>query len=281
MINYVSKFSNNNTEYVIKDSTARSDISSLQTNKANDDEVVKLAGTQTITGGKTLTQSLVVNNSTTSVVYKQANVDKGTTPSSRIYGNVTLYDKNGNSDTNRLAQLLLEYTNNGSTMAGVGVSSPISGSTSAKSIYIEGKPDGTFVTYAPTPASSDNSTQIATTAFVKAQNYINDASLSTVYVVKSYYRNNNNFYKVYSNGWIEQGGWKSGFTAANTFEDITLHKPFSSTYYGIQITGGGSATTIYNYKVGNSSTNSTTSFKLLASNTGAACYWFAYGMGDI
>ena len=43
MINYVSKFSNNNTEYVIKDSTARSDISSLQTNKANDDEQERLA----------------------------------------------------------------------------------------------------------------------------------------------------------------------------------------------------------------------------------------------
>ena len=127
-----------------------------------------------------------------------------------------------------------------------------------------------------TPATSDNSTKIATTAFVN--NWVT-ANTSNVHVVVETYESGSSWYRIYDDGWIEQGGWKSGFSSANTFENVNLHKPFADTYYNVQVSGGGSVTTIYNYKIGNSSTNTTTAFKLLASNTGAACFWYACGQG--
>ena len=50
-------------------------------------------------------------------------------------------------------------------------------STGYADIYVSTNPDGTPITYAPTPATTDNSTQIATTAFVR--NYLGNTLQNT------------------------------------------------------------------------------------------------------
>lgn len=244
---------------------------------ALDSNVVKTSGNQTIDGGKTLTDNLNIQKGAPNIYLKDTSITKGTTPSSIHYSWYgTIYDSQGINQANKMSQIYTQYNTNGSHSLNMSVFKPESGSTTSSTLVIGYDSNGNVYTSAPTPATSNNSSNIATTAFVN--NWVN-ANTSEVAVVVESWRSGTEWYKIWSNGVIEQGGWKSGFSSANTFENVTLHKPFADTYYNVQVSGGGPATTIYNYKIGNSATNTTTAFKLLASNTGAACFWYACGQG--
>lgn len=73
----------------------------------------------------------------------------------------------------------------------------------------------------PTASSSDNSTKAASTAFVKAQGYVPASSFEEVAVVVESYQGTSDWYRVWSDGWIEQGGKSSS-------RSWTYPKPFSS-----------------------------------------------------
>lgn len=73
----------------------------------------------------------------------------------------------------------------------------------------------------PTVSSSDNSTKAASTAFVKAQGYVPASSFEEVNVVVETYQGASDWYRVWSDGWIEQGGKSSS-------RSWTYPKPFSS-----------------------------------------------------
>jgi hypothetical protein len=95
---------------------------------------------------------------------------------------------------------------------------------------------------APTPTSGDDSTKIATTAFVKAA--ISGGGGDPV--VDTYVNTSTgDWYRVFKSGWVEQGGRTQ--PAPNTVT-ITFLKPYANTTYNVSLTkirpsqtgGGGS-----------------------------------------
>ena len=57
--------------------------------------------------------------------------------------------------------------------------------------------------------------------------------VETPAVVKTFYRNGANWYRVWSDGWIEQGGY---ITSTSQSGSVTFLKPFSDTNYTILVT---------------------------------------------
>ena len=50
------------------------------------------------------------------------------------------------------------------------------------------------------------------------------------------YKSGTNWYRVWSDGWIEQGGRSTAGVAADSSTTITLHKAMKDTNYNIQVT---------------------------------------------
>lgn len=176
----ISKISNGTNTYDIKDATARSSILS----KADDSNVVHKTGDENIAGDKTFSGTTAVtgqlqvksNNNDVRILNHYANYTKGTAPSATQYSGVTINDKNGTEmatfygrvNTNNINSAIMLVKNPG---AGVGEGD--------QKIAIHYPENGTAYTEAPTPATSDNSTKIATTAFVKAQGYTSNTGTIT------------------------------------------------------------------------------------------------------
>ena len=100
--------------------------------------------------------------------------------------------------------------------------------------------DGTACVTAPTPWSKeDNSTKVATTEWIRnhcattAATTTSTASLNApAYVVKNY-QNGENWYRVWSDGWIEQGGAQTNSTSGSTSYTVSLLKAFATTDYTV------------------------------------------------
>jgi hypothetical protein len=64
-----------------------------------------------------------------------------------------------------------------------------------------------------------------------------EAKIVNTYEVESYYNSTTgDWYKIYQDGWIEQGGW-TGTIATDSTKDITFLKPFADTLFGLLLTG--------------------------------------------
>lgn len=106
---------------------------------------------------------------------------------------------------------------------------------------------------------------------------------ATIYPVVETYVNGTEWYRVYSDGWVEQGGEYTTAIATNGNVQITLLKPFIDTNYNVQVTGrfesrtdGSSAIAMGAYA------ESTTLFSIVndgavSNNKGA--FWQACGYG--
>lgn len=129
---------------------------------ADDDNVVKTSGDQTIAGDKSFSGYL---QTTSNIVCKKNAVTKGTNPSSTQYLQFFFADKNGSGDSNALGKIQTTVDSTGLVTISMVAYKNTSGTSNAK-ISINYPSSGSAYTYAPTPASSDNSTKIATTAFV-------------------------------------------------------------------------------------------------------------------
>lgn len=98
-----------------------------------------------------------------------------------------------------------------------------------------------------------------------------DANENISYVVKSY-SNGTDWYRVYSDGWCEQGGWT--VTGESVYGvTVTLLKPFKDTNYSVFTTGRytNSSDKGWNY----AHTLTTTNFKAVQTSSGV--YWEAKG----
>lgn len=127
---------------------------------ALDSNVVKLTGNQDIDGTKTFKAG--------SIAVSKSNMTKGTNPSSTIYWQWFSGDKNGTGDANCLGKILTTVDSTGLVCTGLYAYKNASGTTSSRiSVYYPATGDP--YTYAPTPASSDNSTKIATTEWVNSR----------------------------------------------------------------------------------------------------------------
>lgn len=132
--------------------------------------IVHRTGDETISGSKTFVNTL---QTTTSIVFKRTTVTKGTNPESTQFWQLFFADKNGSGDANSLGKIQTSVDSNGLVQTSMYALKNVSGTSNARiSIYYP--TSGSAYTYAPTPATSDDSTKIATTAYVKAQGYALD-----------------------------------------------------------------------------------------------------------
>ncbi len=125
--------------------------------------------------GGTLTGNLTITNSNT-LRLKHTGITRGTAPSANVYQFFVEFKDNADKtigglyytyDTNKVTKTYLmcyQGTTNQNTWNSIGVGYDASGNV---------------FTWAPTPATADNSTKIATTAFVKAQGYITSSGSIT------------------------------------------------------------------------------------------------------
>jgi hypothetical protein len=148
---------------------------------ADSTTTVNLTGNQTVAGTKTFTNSIVrttsAQSAALSVAHQYTTVTKGTAPTGIVDSRWRLYDKNGTSDTNALSGVSFYYRPNGEISSSIIAFKPELNSSTKSEISITYPVTGDPYTSAPTPATSDNSTKIATTAYVQAQGYASDSDV--------------------------------------------------------------------------------------------------------
>ena len=125
-----------------------------------------LTSHQSLAGYLPLTGGTITGN----IIYKRTNATRGTAPSS----NVTIQHCDVKDSANNRITLFetTYYTDMSSKMALFAYKTTAATGNNIGSIGIGCTASGTVYTFAPTPAASDDSTQIATTAYVKNQGYL-------------------------------------------------------------------------------------------------------------
>lgn len=113
-------------------------------------------------------------------------------------------------------------------------------------------------TICTTPATTTSSASSAIPAVV-VENYVNGTS----------------WYRIWSDGWIEQGGYKS---SNNSWNPCSLLKNFSNTDYNIQLSGSGTTAGQGNAPCYvNNSNKTTSSFQYTSVSVTNNVYWYACG----
>jgi hypothetical protein len=169
--NYVNSKIPTKTSHLTNDSNF---VNSTQLT-TKDSNAVHKTGDETISGQKTINQPLLFNNTTTSYAYlgslRTVAFAKGDdiTGYYNQYNGFTIVTANTNSrNENRFIVVDGSILSNGDTRAGIHAFSTKAGSNHASITVNYNRASDTFTTYAPTPPANDNSTQIATTAWVNS-----------------------------------------------------------------------------------------------------------------
>lgn len=142
--------------------------------KANDSEVVHNSGDETINGQKSFNDSIIIKNNSglhNGFCQRYYDITKGTVSSQDNDVRWWFYDSTGNNSATSCVSGIDFHYNIGGSSVDLRVFKPELNSTENEYIGIAYTFDGNVVTHAPTPATSDNSTKIATTAYVKSQGY--------------------------------------------------------------------------------------------------------------
>lgn len=223
------------------------------------------------------------------------NVTKGTIPSSKQYWGINFYGKDSASYNQRVGMIetVLDTNNLSETsLRAYNCTSNTNNTHCTISCFVDG--NGNAYTYAPTPATADNSTKIATTAFVKAQGYstksghtwattkattTSSASTNNPVVVTQNYNNGKNWYRVWSDGWIEQGGYISGTRASGAWFVVNFLKNFTSSNRMVMLSRAETGIVDEgNVPILLDTDNSTNSFKCYINNTTSTrLWWYACG----
>lgn len=136
----------------------------------------------------------------------------------------------------------------------------------------------------PTPPKTDSSTKIATTQWVanhrcttKATTTSSASVNSPCYVIENY-KDGTNWWRIWSDGWVEQGG-KTGNLPSNAVTTVTLLKALTTTDYNVQLAphyfGGTSDGWNENQWVTSVATNNFGIYNSAAVYGGV--YWYACG----
>lgn len=189
---------------------------------------VHKTGNETIEGVKTF------KNSVGQIYAKSDNVDwtADSISTSSGCGGLYFFDKNQNitgyiqpafyTNKNRQTELCCRNSDGKAAYIGIGFNS-----------------SGSVFTKAPTPPTSDNSTQIATTAWVRqvaALKDLSNVSSNIDYIIEQG-GDNYQWYRIYKSGRLEQGGiYDNGTSASNIRKQITLLKPYQYQSYIITVT---------------------------------------------
>lgn len=148
------------------DSTKISTTAYVQNNLNN---YVDLSSSQTISGSKTFSSDLnLAGKLTTNIDY----IKFGNGKHIYLYQNGTnrldIQSCNNNNVNDRTGHITFGTDSSGNHSVGISAINVVNNNTSWCTLTLNANADGTTYTSAPTPATSDNSTKIATTAYVKA-----------------------------------------------------------------------------------------------------------------
>lgn len=188
---------------------------------------VGLTDNETITGLKNFSND-GQSSDNAQIEITAGNIDASSAPASNKYAGLLIKDINGT----RIGKLeVAQYTSGGISIKIAATNND--GTHSVLAAQVE--PDGTVSTNAPTPPSSDNTTKIATTAFVKSVMSSSGNGLATISKSRS-------GYCLFTNGLLVQWGYSGSFGTDSTitfphkFSSATsftvIPTPISSTAYG-------------------------------------------------
>ena len=147
-------------------------------NLDGNEDFVTVSTDQTITGIKTFNKQISIdtNDYDVRLLAKFNNLTLGTLPTSNVYVGFRSFD----SLNKEFANINCSYNTQGRISSNFYVNNQ-NGVVGRLGIYID-KDGSKAYTIAPTPATSDNSTKIATTAFVKAQGYVSSANTRSLLI---------------------------------------------------------------------------------------------------
>ena len=138
------------------------------------DNIVHRSGAETITGTKTF-DNIQLTGDAPYIRVGNNDVVKGTTPEAGKYWGISFSDSEGYVSKNRLSLIETSYSKEGNVTLSMGVYKPEhDNSTAMTKLSVVYPASGNPYATAPTPAAGDNSTKIATTAWVtaKAKEYL-------------------------------------------------------------------------------------------------------------
>ena len=227
--------------------------------------VVHTTGDETITGAKTFTGSIIreSNGEETKIVIKNNGIPKeNIAPSAQRFLTLRFYDAGGSS----LGILAHQRKKDNEGITYITATSRTGGETAK--IEVVAPASGAPYATAPTPDANSNTNHIATTKWVRGKGVLIES-----------WREGTEWYRKYSDGWIEQGGYSD--SAQNTELTISFHKPFSDANYTLLVSLSGTEPYNGSLYAGYFSTwgRTATSFKLygyLTSST-IAKMWYACG----
>ena len=216
-----------------------------------DSGVVNLNGTQTITGAKTFTgyTTITGTGSYQSINCKNSEADYANLRANQRGARLISFDKN-----NQYFGYFQTFTDGGNALRGImNVTRKLDGQIKSAGIEVQIDASGNTFGVAPTYTSNygDNSSKIVTTQYManhwtttKATT-TSTASKARPAVVVTNYVNGTSWYRVWSDGWIEQGG-QIGAVGTDRTVTVSLLKAFTTTNYFVSNTnlsggtGGGS-----------------------------------------
>lgn len=205
-------------------------------------DLVHIAGAETITGSKTFTgqttivdQPLTLDGANISIsnkdnlneIDKITNFAKGTTPTTGQSYLIRLLDSSGSSTlAGTLAEIGMVYNSSGDSYVQMVASDTTAGSTSRDYIEVRySKSSGKFTTRAPTPQATAAGKEIVNAEWLR--NYV--STTFGAYVVERW-RRGTEWYRVWSDGLIEQGG-RATIGASETNITINLNRAFTGVSY--------------------------------------------------
>lgn len=149
-------------------------VKQLEKRLGGHENIVHKSGSENIDGAKTF-NSIQINNSSPYIRIGNSGTQKGTLPGATQYWGISFTDSEGYVSKNRLGLIETSYNKSGDVSISMGVYKPEHGnSTSMTKLSVVYPVDGSPYATAPTPASDDNSTKIATTNWVnnKTKEYL-------------------------------------------------------------------------------------------------------------
>lgn len=132
---------------------------------ARADSVVDLTSNQTIGGGKTFTDEVILEQGQNDkLFFKDTRVDVSSETGTDTFNTIIFRDKNNFNYANIAVQ---DEADGGKRLRLLVQNKLTNGTTKSEQIWIDVEKNGNVVTYAPTPATNSNTTNIATTAWFR------------------------------------------------------------------------------------------------------------------
>ena len=153
-------------------------VNDLVDTTVDDSNLVHKTGDETINGIKSFKDTISVNNNGPALRLKNLQAVKGTTPSDALYWTVSCSDStNAIGNSTKLGHFQTYISTAGNVITQISAYKPEANSTTASDLSIVYPVSGNPYATAPTPDTSDNSTKIATTAWVKNQGYMSSGNI--------------------------------------------------------------------------------------------------------